>query len=141
VLFQIGTPAGYVSHAAPRLLRQHLAIASGPLIVSSLLSVGLFASGLRLSLAKPGSWWPLAALMACWLGLSVALEAWPSAGDASALRRSAAVRMRLLDLVAPIALLISLLLLGVSRTRGLYGHWLYAVGLALVAARLSANIH
>ena len=136
VLFQVGSPAGYVSHAAPRLLRQHLAIASGPLVISSLLAIGLFASGLRLAAARPASWWPLAALLVGWLGLSVALEAWPSAGDASALRRSAALRLRLLDLIAPLAFLLSLVLLAISRTRGLYGHWLYAAGLALVAARL-----
>jgi hypothetical protein len=121
-------------------LRQHLAIASGPLVVSSLLAIGLFVSGLRLALTQPAFWWPVAALLACWLGLSVALEAWPSAGDASALRRSAALRLRLLDLVAPLALLVSLLLLAISRTRGLYGHWLYAAGLAVVAVRLVATM-
>src|SRR6478736_4018077 len=40
VLFQVGTPAGFVTHAAPRLLRQHLAISSGPLLVSSALAAG-----------------------------------------------------------------------------------------------------
>src|SRR5712691_1194106 len=89
VLFRIGNPAGFVSHAAPRLLRQHLAIASGPLIVSSALALACFSSAVRLWLAQTAPQWPWLALIGFWLGWSIALEAWPSAGDARALRDSA----------------------------------------------------
>jgi hypothetical protein len=136
VLFQIGTPAGFVTHAAPRLLRQHLAIASGPLLLSSLLATGLFALAARLLLARPAPWWPLGLGLGLWLGWSIALEAWPSVGDARALQRSATAQLRQLNLAAPLALLLAWALLAANASRRLGGHWLYAGVLALAAMRL-----
>ena len=75
VLFRIGSPAGFVSHAAPRLLRQHVAISGGPLVVASLLSLGSFGLAWRLLVAQPAPWWPFATLLATWLGASIGLEA------------------------------------------------------------------
>ena len=139
VLFQIGSPAGFVSHAAPRLLRQHLAISSGPLVVSSLAAGLLFGAAGRLLAERPTPWWPAGLLLACWLGWSIALEAWPSGGDAAALQRSAQSQLRQLNMAAILALPLAWLLLLVHASRRLGGHWLYAGGLALVAIRLAAG--
>src|SRR5438093_9540947 len=84
VLFQTASPAGFVIHAKPRLLRQHLAISGGPLVVSSALSVALFVLSARLFLLRPIAWWPAVTLFASWQAWSIALEAWPSRADAGA---------------------------------------------------------
>jgi hypothetical protein len=138
VLFRIGSPAGFVAHAAPRLLRQHLAISSGPLILASALALSLFVLVLRLISTRPGYWWPLAALIGIWLGWSIALEAWPSSGDAAALRRSATLQLRQLNPGATLALPLAWLLLLVNAARRLRAHWLYAGLLAVAAYRLTA---
>ena len=133
VLFRIGSPAGFVAHAAPRLLRQHLAISSGPLLVSTSLALLLFCLVGKLASQRPGPWWPVAALLALWLGWSIALEAWPSCGDAQALRRSAARQLRAWHLGAGLAWLVACLLLAANAARRLRGHWGYAALLALAA--------
>lgn len=139
VLFQVGSPAGFVSHAAPRLLRQHLAISSGPLVVSSLAAETLFGAAGRLLLERPAPWWPVGLILAGWLGWSIALEAWPSGGDAVALQRSAQAQLRQFHLAAALALLLAWLLRLVHASRRLGGHWLYAGGLAAIALRLAAG--
>ena len=139
VLFRIGSPAGFVAHAAPRLLRQHLAISSGPLLVSSALATALFALAMRLALGRPAAWWPFAVLVAIWLGWSVALEAWPSTGDAQALRRSAAAQLRQWNLGALLALPLAWLLLVANRSRRIGGHWAYAGLLAAAAWRFATQ--
>ena len=138
VLFRIGSPAGFVAHAAPRLLRQHLAISSGPLLVSSAVATGLLALAVHLVRAQPTAWWPGGVLLASWLGWSVALEAWPSGGDAQALRRTAAAQLRQWNPGALLALPLSWLLLAANGSRRLGGHWLYAALLAATAWRLAA---
>jgi hypothetical protein len=138
VLFRIGAPAGFVSHAAPRLLRQHLVISSGPLLVSSTLALLLFSAAARFFLARPDPWWTVGLLLSFWLGWSIALEAWPSGGDASALRRSAAVQLRQLNPGAAIALPIAVGLSWANAARRVGWHWLYAAVLAFGALRLTA---
>jgi len=136
VLFRVGSPAGFVTHAAPRLLRQHLAISVGPLAVSSVVAVTLFLLVARLIATRPGHWWPAAAL-GLWPALSIALEAWPSAADAGALRRSAGAQLRQLNVAALMALPLCWLLLVVSASRRLGGNWLYAGFLAAAGLHLS----
>lgn len=137
VLFRIGSPAGFVAHAAPRLLRQHLAISSGPLLVSSALATALFVAATRLAFGRPAPWWPAGALVALWLGCSVALEAWPSNGDAQALSRSAAAQLKQWNPGALVALPFAWLLLAANRSRRLGGHWLYAILLGLAAWQIA----
>jgi hypothetical protein len=139
VLFRIGNPAGFVSHATPRLLRQHLAISSGPLLLNSLLALVLFGLAARLLTWRPGVWWPLGALLTLWLGCSIALEAWPSGGDASALRRSALTQLRQFHPVALPAFLVANVLLLVHATRRIGGHWLYTLLLAAIGWRLASG--
>ena len=107
VLFQLGSPAGYVSHAAPRLLRQHVAIASGPLLVSTSLATGLFYLAATLCSTRPGIWGLAASAVSAWLAWSIALEAWPSLGDARALRLSALWQLRGWNPAAALVLLLA----------------------------------
>lgn len=137
VLFQVGNPAGFVTHAAPRLLRQALAISSGPLLVNTLLALALFGTAARLLVVRPSPWWPVGVVLGVWLGLSCALEAWPSRGDAQALRRSAVANLRQIHVLALPALLLAWLLLAVDASRRVGGHWLYAAALAAVVLRLA----
>jgi hypothetical protein len=137
VLFRVGSPAGFVSHAAPRLLRQQVAIAGGPLLVSSFLAAALFAAAARLALAHPGPWWPAGALVGLWLGWSIGVEAWPSTGDASALRRLAVQQLRRLNPAAMPALLLGWTLACANASRRFRGHWLYAALLMAVGLRLA----
>lgn len=139
VLFRVGSPAGYVTHAAPRLLRQNLAISSGPLLVSSLIAGALFLLAARVSLTRPDPWWPAAVLAAGWLGWSIAIEAWPSAGDAAALHRSATAHIRRLNPAALLGLLLAWTLQAANASRRVGGHWLYAGLLATAALRLAAT--
>jgi hypothetical protein len=139
VLFRVGSPAGFVTHAAPRLLRQHLAIASGPLFISTILAAILFQQAGHLALLRSTPWWPLLALLTAWLGWSIALESWPSTGDAQALRRSAAAHLRRLNLAALLALPLAWLLLGANCSRRLGGHWLYAGLVAAVGLSLGGH--
>lgn len=137
VLFRVGSPAGFVTHAVPRLLRQHVAISGGPLIVATLLSTALFWLAAHLLATRPGPWWPAAGAIGVWLGGSIALEAWPSSGDAGALRRSASAQLRQFNPGAVLALPLAWLLLGVHSARRLYGHWAYAGLLAAAAWRMA----
>jgi hypothetical protein len=137
VLFRIGSPAGFVTHAAPRLLRQHLAISVGPLAVSSVFAVALFLCVARLMATRPGAWWPAAAVLGLWPALSIASEAWPSTADADALRRSAGGQLRQLNVAALLALPLCWMVLAVNASRRLGGNWVYAGFLAAAALHLS----
>jgi hypothetical protein len=138
VLFRLGSPAGFVSHSPPRLLRQHVAISAGPLAVSTLLATALFTLVARFILTRPEPWWPVGALVALWLGWSIALEAWPSGADAAALGRSARAQLQRLNPGAMVVLPLAWALTGVSASRRVRGHWLYAAGLAAMGSQLAS---
>lgn len=139
VLFRIGSPAGFVTHAAPRLLRQQLAIASGPLFLSTLLALSLFQLAARLALLRPTPWWLALGAVVAWLGWSIALEAWPSTADAQALARTARAHLRQFNAAALVALPLAWLLLGACASRRLGGHWMYAALLTAVGLRLGLS--
>jgi hypothetical protein len=139
VLFRIGSPAGFVTHAAPRLLRQQLAIASGPLFLSTLLALSLFQLAARLVLLRPTPWGPTLGAVVAWLGWSIALEAWPSTADAQALARTARVHLRQFNVAALMALPLAWLLLGTCASRRLGGHWMYAALLTAVGLHLGLS--
>jgi hypothetical protein len=139
VLFRFGNPAGFVSHAPPRLLRQHLAISSGPLLLNSLLALVLFTLAARLMDTRAVLWWPFGVGLGVWLGASIALEAWPSGADALALRRSAMSQLRQLHPTALAALALSYVLLVVHASRRVGGHWAYAALLAATGWRLAVG--
>lgn len=80
---RIGFPAGYVVHDWPTNPWKHLLIASGPFFVNT-------AAGFLLGLAvlQVGDWAAFAGTirgLLLWLGVSVALHAFPSLDDATGL--------------------------------------------------------
>ena len=87
---RIGFPAGYVVHDAPSSPWKHLLIASGPFFVNS---AGGFLVGL--AALKAGALpilGGIAKFFLLWLGVSVALHAFPSLDDATALLEAVWVR-------------------------------------------------
>lgn len=83
---RIGNPMGYVLHERPTYALQHIAIATAPFLVSSLVALtcglaGALAASARFSAGYADS----LGLLACWLSFSVALHAFPSSGDGDAL--------------------------------------------------------
>lgn len=98
--FRFGNPAGYVVHEPPRTPLQSVLIGVGPFLVNSILGVliavpaaiPVFVLGARES--------PLHKLM-LWLGISIAMYAFPSTGDAAVIwqalwRQPAPVLVRLI---------------------------------------------
>jgi len=82
-LFRLGNPPGYVVHDAPRSTFVHILISVGPFLLNTVLG-GLVAIPGTVPvtngrLPSPAGW----ALI--WLGLSIAMHAFPSTGDAKSL--------------------------------------------------------
>ncbi len=86
--FRLGNPAGYVIHEAPENFRQSFMICVGPLISSSILAFLLFVPAnvfMLLGQSSPNSPLILLLLPLLWLGVSIAMHAFPSTGDAKVL--------------------------------------------------------
>ena len=84
--FRVGRPAGYVVHVPPRSAYQNILIDVGPFIVNTLV-------GALISLPVAYPMWQLGAspalgAISSWLGVSIAMHAFPSVGDANQLWRS-----------------------------------------------------
>lgn len=81
--FRFGNPAGYVLHDVPRSPYQNLVIGIGPFLVNSIVGalVGLPAAigGVAGLAGSPSH------LVLLWLGVSVAMHAFPSTGDAKSI--------------------------------------------------------
>ena len=78
--FQLDNPAGYVAHETPRTSLQHLLIGIGPFFVNTVLGV-LIAFPAVLPVVKFGAFDPVGMVL-LWLGVSIAMHAFPSTGDA-----------------------------------------------------------
>ena len=81
--FRLGNPAGYVIHEIPRRTSQSILIGIGPFIVNSLLGA-LIAFPAAIPVMKFGSADPLDYFLV-WLGISIAMHAFPSIGDAKSI--------------------------------------------------------
>lgn len=84
--FQFGNPAGYVIHEKPQRPYQHLMIGLGPFlfntVVGALIAFPAALQAFTFDAEKPFDF----ALL--WLGLSIAMRAFPSTGDAKSLWKS-----------------------------------------------------
>src|SRR5437773_5207218 len=81
--FRLGTPAGFVIHEAPTAASHSILISVGPFLVNSIVG-GLIA----FPAAIPALLFPPAAPLQwvlMWLGLSIAMHAFPSTQDARAM--------------------------------------------------------
>lgn len=77
-LFQLGNPAGYVSHDEPHKFYQSFLISFGPIMINTLVSLVCFAR-----FVPP--WKRVEPWVLLWLGIASGLHAIPSDGDASSL--------------------------------------------------------
>lgn len=107
--FRFGNPAGYVIHEEPENVYQHIIISIGPFLINSIVGAIIAFPG-ALSFLKQGSPSMLGYFL-LWLGVSIAMHAFPSIGDARCIwkavwKRRTPLPARLLG--APIVVLIYL---------------------------------
>jgi hypothetical protein len=76
VYFSFGNPAGYVIHAQPQKYGQTFWISVGPLIINSLLTIGLSYLSTKIEFGT------LSYYLLLWVALSIGLHAFPSNQDA-----------------------------------------------------------
>jgi len=113
---RLGNPMGYVLHEAPAYAFQHILVAVAPFFVSTLLALAASLTGCLLARS---SLFPetrdAAAAASAWLSFSFALHAFPSGGDADALRedvRSSGVSLFAKMLLIPVVGVIRLCQMG-----------------------------
>lgn len=81
--FQTGNPAGYVVHEPAVVPGQHIWISVGPFFVNTLVGA-LIAAPAAIPAIQLGTGDALDSLL-IWLGVSIAMHAFPSTGDAEAI--------------------------------------------------------
>ena len=81
--FQIGNPAGYVTHEIPQKTSQHVLIGIGPFFVNTILGA-IIALPAAIPILKFGSGSILDYFL-IWLGVSIAMHSFPSTGDAESI--------------------------------------------------------
>lgn len=84
--FRFGNPAGYVLHEHPRSPYQHLLIGVGPFLLNTVVGAAIAFPAVT-PVLKFGAGDPLD-LFLVWLGVSIAMHAFPSTGDAASLQQS-----------------------------------------------------
>jgi hypothetical protein len=84
--FRVGNPSGFVMHGEPASGWKHFVISVAPFLLNTIVGF-LIALPTALVVAGKGEPGPLDMLLG-WLGISVAMHAFPSTGDASSLWRS-----------------------------------------------------
>ena len=84
--FRAENPAGYVVHEIPRAMRQSVMISVGPFLVNTVLGA-LIGAPAAISVIRFGSGSVLDVFLA-WLGISIAMHAFPSTGDAESMRKA-----------------------------------------------------
>ena len=80
--FRFGNPAGYVIHASPSTVWKQIFIGIGPAVINTVMGflIGLFAIR-NVQLEAVGA-------VLTWLGVSIAMHAFPSTGDAKSIWRA-----------------------------------------------------
>lgn len=88
--FKLGNPAGYVVHDEPRSYRESFAISVAPFLVNTLAALAVFgvvvtfwanpdATGIATEQLGVSGW------LLVWIGVSAAMHAFPSTGDAESI--------------------------------------------------------
>jgi len=136
--FRFGNPAGYVVHAVAESWKHNVLISAGPFFLNSILAIILtFPSALRV-FEFDGAASILDAVL-IWFGISIAMHAIPSTGDAKSMWRAvsgqqASVLAKLV--VAPIIGIIYVLALGSVVWLDL----LYGIGISLALPKILVTI-
>jgi hypothetical protein len=81
--FRVGNPSGYVIHENPRRASQQIWIGVGPFLVNTVLGALVAFPG-AIPVLKFGAGRPIDFLF-IWLGISIAMHAFPSTGDAKSI--------------------------------------------------------
>ena len=79
--FRIGNPAGYVEHAPPKTYKQAFVISTAPFIVNSAIAVAIFAIAVKTPSTIKIFGIEFKYIL-YWLGISIAMHAFPSSHDA-----------------------------------------------------------
>jgi len=88
--FRVGNPSGYVIHENPKATSQQIWIGVGPFLINTLLGALIAFPG-AIPVLKFGAGGPLDFLL-IWLGISIAMHAFPSTGDAKNIWRGVSSR-------------------------------------------------
>ncbi len=126
--FRLGNPAGYVLHEAPNSYGKSFLIDAAPFIINTIISIILFLIAIVIPLG-------LTAYILFWLGISIAMHAFPSIGDTDNLwnvSKQAWQRSPLTVLGFPIVGLLKLAALA----KAIWFDLLYAIALLLLVAFL-----
>lgn len=84
---RLGPPQGYVLHARPASTARHILVVLAPLFVSSTLALAASLGAALLTRSRlPPETRDTTTILALWLSFSAGLHAFPSSGDADALR-------------------------------------------------------
>jgi hypothetical protein len=131
--FRFGNPAGYVLHETPATTLQQVVIGTGPFLVNTLVGA-LISLPASIQVMQFDAGTPLDYLL-MWLGISIAMHAFPSTGDAKTLRAAASgkdvgIGMKLL--IYPI---VGILYLGAAGSV-VWLDALYGVGVTLALPKL-----
>jgi Putative zincin peptidase len=135
--FQLGNPAGYVVHEIPKYPHQSLLIGIGPFLVNTIVGA-LVAFPAAIPVIKFGGGDGLDHTL-IWLGVSIAMHAFPSRGDAESMNSAIStgdVPILLKIVTAPIVLLINLAALG----RFFWLDLFYGVGVAVALPTLLVHL-
>jgi hypothetical protein len=132
--FRFGNPAGYVIHAKPDKWIQQVLVSAGPFFMNSFLgSILSLPSALRV-FEFEGAASPIDIIL-IWLGISIAMHAIPSTGDAKSMWSSVSAEnapVMAKFAVAPIVGIIYLLALGSV----VWIDLLYGFGVSMVLPKL-----
>ena len=88
--FRVGNPAGYVIHENPRRASQQIWIGIGPFVVNTVVGALIALPG-AIPVLKFDAGRPLDFIL-IWLGVSIAMHAFPSTGDAKSIWRGVTSR-------------------------------------------------
>jgi hypothetical protein len=124
--FRLGNPAGFVLHGPVDSYGKAFLISTAPLLINTAISVIVFV----IAVILPRTW-PSYVLL--WLGLSIAIHAFPSGEDADILWRCSKAGWRrnpLILLTFPISGLIKLAALA----RAIWFNLIYAIAILIVVA-------
>jgi len=81
--FRLGNPAGFVVHEHPRTTAQHVLIAVGPFLVNSIVGPLIAFPGIIPVIQFQSG--TFIDYLLVWLGVSIAMHAFPSTGDAKSM--------------------------------------------------------
>jgi hypothetical protein len=88
--FRLGNPAGYVAHEHPRTTAQQVLIATGPFLVNSIVGPLIAFPGVIPVMRFGGG--SIIDYALVWLGVSIAMHAFPSTGDAKTMWHAVTAR-------------------------------------------------